>query len=180
MMDVRFVKLNKNHLPLLYEWRTSGRVSQFQMSNMHGNYEEHVAWYEKVSRDFTTEYWIIKYAGSPIGVFNLACIDHVSKNLSAGYYIGEINYLSLGGIIPPFFYNYIFFELGFSKIWGKVFFDNVNVRKIHSLHGFKELEILKDNVSRDGAYHDVVSIELSSKDWFSLTKFHKYRANFKG
>ncbi|MBU3597331.1 UDP-4-amino-4,6-dideoxy-N-acetyl-beta-L-altrosamine N-acetyltransferase [Polynucleobacter bastaniensis] len=178
MININFVELEDRHLPLLYEWRTSERVSKFQLSKMSGSFEEHIAWFKRVSLDPASEYWIIEYADRPIGLFNLAGMDQISKKLTAGFYIGAFEYLSIGALIPPFFYNYIFFDLKFNKIWGEVFWDNINVRKIHQFHGFREVGVFRDHVLKDDKFHNIVLIELLSDSWLSLKKYHKYRSNF--
>ena len=178
MLNINFVMIERKHLPLLYEWRASTRVSQFQLSDMRNSFDEHVAWFEKVIKDCATQYWIIEYANMPIGVFNLADIDQKNKKLTAGFYIGDVNYLSIGALIPPFFYNYIFFDLKFNKIWGEVFQENTNVRKIHRFHGFREVGTLEKHILKGEVYSDIVIVELLSERWLSLTKYHKYKANF--
>lgn len=178
MSTFRFVKLKRDHLDLLFRWRTSENVSRFMLTQASFDIQEHYKWFERVTKDPKFRYWVIEFNNTPIGLLNLANIDETNRHLSAGYYIGEIEYCSLGAMVTPYLYNYVFTEMKFRKIYGEVVGGNVNVLKIHAMHGFREVGTYREHLFKDGCFHDIVLIELLSEDWLQKKKFEKYVASF--
>ena len=175
----QFIKLQKGHLDLVYKWRTSEFVSRFMLTRVSGSIQDHYAWFEKVQKDESCIYWVILYRDAPIGIINLAAIDQVNLKLTAGYYIGEPEYLSLGAMVLPYLYNYVFLELKFHKIYGEVVAGNDNVLKIHLMHGYRYVGTYKDHIIVNGSFHDVIFIELLSQDWLHKKRYKQYIADFK-
>jgi UDP-4-amino-4,6-dideoxy-N-acetyl-beta-L-altrosamine N-acetyltransferase len=176
---IRFLKLKDEHLEMVMRWRVKPSVTQFMITDVVYSLENQRKWFGKVQKDTTCSYWVIIYGDIPIGLINLAEIDRTNRRCSAGYYIGENDYMNIGAMIPPYLYNYVFKEMGFHKIYGEVFSGNINILKIHSMHGFREVGIYKDHVFKNERFFDVVLIELLSKDWLSKKKYERYIAEFK-
>lgn len=65
---------------------------------------------------------IIEFAGLPVGVINLAAIDLVNRHATWGLYLGEKLNSPIGGMIPVYFYNYVFArsDLNLHKLYGIV------------------------------------------------------------
>ena len=73
------------------------------LTDISSDFDNQLQWFQKVSCDETYRYWIIVNQDIPIGVFNLVAIDSENRRCSAGYYIGELQYRSLGAMLPPYF-----------------------------------------------------------------------------
>jgi UDP-4-amino-4,6-dideoxy-N-acetyl-beta-L-altrosamine N-acetyltransferase len=93
--------------------------------------ENQQRWFANISNNVQFRYWVIYYKSVPIGVVNLAEIDPINLKWNAGYYIGDEDYKSLGEVILPYLYNYIFKNLGFRKIYGSVVSNNDRILQIH-------------------------------------------------
>jgi UDP-4-amino-4,6-dideoxy-N-acetyl-beta-L-altrosamine N-acetyltransferase len=175
---IHFRQLQESDMELVLEWRTSPRVSNSMFTEVPLSLEKQIKWFKKIAQDESVQYWIVSFNLTPIGVVNLAEIDHDNRRCTAGYYIGDINFKGLGAMIPPYLYNHIFRELGFNKIYGLVLSDNLNILKIHKYHGFKVVGVLESHTLKENSWKDVVVIELLAKNWLNLERFRRDIAIF--
>ena len=105
---IHFIKLREEHLEQVLEWRTQEDVTKFMNTDIEKDMDKQRAWFRRISNSKNDAYWVIEIKEKPIGVISLNNIDFVNKRTSWGFYIGEEKYRLYGGIIPPYFYNYIF------------------------------------------------------------------------
>ncbi len=175
---IRFVTLKQEHLEMVMQWRAKPDVSQYMITDVELDIDVQKRWFEKVSKDESYRYWIIIYQDIPIGLINLAAIDWVNLHCSAGYYIGEKEYRSIGAMIPPYIYNYIFKELKFRKICGEVINGNTKVLQMLQMHGFRIVGTYHEHIYKNGHYFDVIIIELLSELWLKQKRYKRYIADF--
>ena len=175
---VQFKKLDKSYLDLIYKWRTDEAVSKYLFTNIPNSFDRHKKWFDNIVTDSNYKYWVIIFNTIPIGIANLALIDRNNFRVSAGYYIGEKDYRSLGAIPLPYLYNYVFTVMKFKKIYGEVIAENKSIRKIHEMHGYREVGVYKDHIFKEGKFHDVVLVELLSDTWLNQKKYRNYIADF--
>ncbi len=173
-----FTKLQEDHLEMVLQWRVKPFISKYMLSDIEYNLDMQRQWFKDISDDSSYSAWIINYQSVPIGVFNLAAIDYTNRRCNGGYYIGEERYMSLGAMIPPYFYNYVFQEMNFRKIYGEVIASNLNVLKMHQMHGYREVGVYKDHIFKNDQFVDVILIELLSDDWLKQKRYQRYVANF--
>ena len=98
---LNFVKLEKEHLQLVLDWRTRQDITRYMITDIEYNMEKHIQWYEQISINKTCRYWIINYKDNPVGLVSLKKIDWEHKYCYGGYYIGEqVHRNRLGGLVP--------------------------------------------------------------------------------
>jgi len=170
---IRFAKLEEKHLELVMSWRANPEVAKHMFTDIEQDIEKQRTWFHKISLDDSYRYWVILYNEIPIGLVNLAEIDWKNRRCTAGYYIGDMSYRSLGGVIPPYLYNYVFKVLKFKKIYGEVIAENANILKIHELHGYRQVGVCKEHVLKDGHFHDVIFIELLADSWLEKKRYQR-------
>lgn len=175
---IRFIKLREQHLEQVLEWRTMEDVTQFMNTDIDKDMEKQREWFRKISNSTTDFYWVIEIKEKPVGVISLNNIDYVNKRTSWGFYIGEEKYRLYGGIIPPYFYNYIFSKFDFHKITAEVMEGNDNVLKLNLFHGYRLVGMYKDHILKNGSYRDLNLLELLKEDWLQLNKYQKYIGEF--
>lgn len=175
---LQFHRLSYEHLDLVYEWRKSDFVSKFMITTMSIEKKDHYIWFENICNNLKFKYWVIFFKNIPIGLINLAEIDYINRNLSAGYYIGDKSYRSIGAMVPPYLYNYVFGEMQFRKIYGQVVAGNDGVLKMHALHGFREVGVFKEHLFKNGTFNDLILIELLSENWLQQKKYARYTEKF--
>jgi len=175
---IRFIKLKEEHLEQVLEWRTQEDVTRFMNTDIEKDMDKQREWFRRISNSETDVYWIIEIREKPVGVISLNNIDDVNKRTSWGFYIGEEKYRLYGGIIPPYFYNYIFSTYDFHKITAEVMEGNSNVIKLNLLHGYRMVGVYKDHILKKGLFVDLNLLELLKEDWLKLKKFQKYVCEF--
>ncbi len=175
---IRFIKLKEEHLEQVLVWRTQEDVTKFMNTDIEKDMDKQREWFQRISNSETDAYWIIEIKEKPVGVISLNNIDYVNKRTSWGFYIGEEKYRLYGGIIPPYFYNYIFSKLEFHKITAEVMEGNHNVMKLNIMHGYRMVGVYKDHILKNGSYFDLNLLELQKDDWLKLNKFQKYVCEF--
>lgn len=170
---ISFKELQESDMELVLKWRISAHVSDSMFTEVEEDLAMQIKWFNKMVRDDSVRYWLVYFNQNPVGVVNLAEIDHDNKRCTAGYYIGDLSFKGLGAMIPPFLYNYVFLELGFNKIYGLVLSSNLAILRIHKLHGFRIVGILESHVQKGKDLQDVVVIELLAEKWLKSKKFSR-------
>ena len=87
----------------------------------------------------------------------------------------------IGGLIPAYFYNYMFFHRDnlLKKINGHLFSENTKVLAMHRFYGVKEVRVLKNHICKYGEMFDIIQIEMTRERWVSQReKFQHYQAFF--
>ena len=175
---LKFLKIREEHLELLLNWRTLPEVTRYMFTDVDGSIENQQKWYQNTLTDDSVRYWIISYQDQFIGTVYLTDIDCANKHCTWGYYIGEAAGRSLGGLIPPYLFNYIFHDMKFSKVLAEVMEGNENVMKLQEMFGSRLVGRYEDHIYKYGQYHDVLIYELLAKTWNSSKKYKRFVAEF--
>ena len=175
---LRFVKLKLEHLDFVLEWRSSTEISKYMLTDVEKNMQKQLQWFQQIEVREDSKHWVIYFGDIAIGLINLAQMDFLGKQCSAGYYIADLNYRGLGAEIPPFLYNYVFNIMGFEKIYGTVLASNKGVLEIHKLHGYREVDRIKHFSVKNGQPQYVIMVELLKSDWLEKKRYHDYIADF--
>ncbi|HHY74151.1 MAG TPA: UDP-4-amino-4,6-dideoxy-N-acetyl-beta-L-altrosamine N-acetyltransferase [Bacillus bacterium] len=172
---MHFVTLKEDHLELVLQWRTSEHVTRYMFTDIEYNLENQYQWFKRISNDSTCMYWVIYSKEQPMGLVSLNDIDEINHRATWAYYIGDLNYAMVGAMIGPYLYNYAFEKFNLHKLIGEVMAENLNVRKIHQMHGSREVGFYKNHVFKNGQFHDVYIYEMLAEDWEKQKgKFRKY------
>jgi len=178
---ISFRRVINDDLEMIFRWRTKPEVTRYMASDINFELEKQSCWHEEVVKKTPPEHWVILQEDRPIGLLNLAEYDEVLKQTSWGFYIGELDAWRVGGVLPIYFYNYMFFQrdLLLKKIIGHVFNLNSKVLQMHKFHGCIEVGLLKDHVKKYDKTYDITLIEMSRERWLAQQdRFGLYRANF--
>ena len=170
---LRFDHIREEDLELILSWRTHPNVTQYMYTDISNDIEGQKKWLQWISSDPACCYWLIHYQEKPIGVIGLTDIDAKNKRCSWTYYIGDETFRGIGGIIPPYLYNYIFNVLQFKKIIAEVMEGNERIMKLHQLHGYRQVGIYKEHIYKYDRYHDVTVLELLDTEWQRIGKKYK-------
>jgi hypothetical protein len=173
-----FLKLRPEHLEMVLNWRIQPHVQSAMFTEVKNNLQDQLNWYTLIQNDKTLFYWVVVLNKKPIGLVNLAKVDLVNSKCTLGFYIGELEYRSFAGLIPPYVYNHIFKTLKLKKIYGEVLSSNKSILEIHNKHGFREIGESKNHVLKGKIGHDVIFIELLAEEWLRNPRYEKYDAIF--
>lgn len=179
---IQFRKLVEADLDMVLRWRTMPEITQYMTTDIECDIDAQRIWFQTVVQIHSpTRHWIICHNHNPIGVFSLANYHCESGETSVGYYLGELNSWSLGGVVPPYFYNYMFFKRDplLKKIVGEVFCLNSKVIRMHLTHGWTVTDTLYNHVVKHGQSFDVTLLELTRENWVAQQAiFGAYLADF--
>jgi RimJ/RimL family protein N-acetyltransferase len=178
MSDLSFAVPGREHAALLLGWRSLPRVTRFMFTDvLHGQAEQE-AWLDGVRSRADYRHWLVLQGGRPIGLVNLHAIDPARQSAASGFYIGEESARPLGGFVLPYLYNHGFFDLGFLTMTAQVMAENVEVLRLHRLHGYRDEGPQPEGVVKNGTRHAVHRLTLSREAWAEQPRLHRYRAAF--
>ena len=179
---IHFRKLVEADLEMVLRWRTTSEITRYMTTDVEFDLGAQRIWYQTVVQiHIPTRHWIICHDNKPIGVFSLATYDNQNDLTSVGYYLGDLNAWSLGAIIPPYFYNYMFFQRApnLKAIIGEAFCLNSKVIQMHLMHGWTVTKTLRNHVVKHGQEYDVKLLELTRENWIGQQgRFGAYRTEF--
>jgi UDP-4-amino-4,6-dideoxy-N-acetyl-beta-L-altrosamine N-acetyltransferase len=164
------------------EWRTRPDIARWMNTPGPASAEAQRAWFARRQDDDTSEHWMVRVDGEPVGVINLAEIDRDNRRASVGYYLGRPERVPLGGLVMAYLLNDAFAreDLNLRKITGEVLGGNERVLKLHEMLGYRRVGVYRDHVGKDDGWHDVVLWELLREDWLSQARrFGRYVAAFR-
>ena len=163
---IHFERLSKDHLELVLKWRTSENITKYMSTDIDYDLEKQLSWFNSINKCETSEYFIIKYKNSPIGLNSINDICNRHKHCLGGYYIGDSRFQAkLGGIIPIFTLNYIFEVKKLNKSIANIFTENSKVIEIYKRLGYREVGVFKNHIMKKDKTFDMTFLEFLKSDW---------------
>ena len=121
-------------------------------------------WYQKASKNTNHElhFAIITNDGNHIGGSQLKEIDWRNRSAEFGIFIGEKNEWGkgYGTEATKLLIKFGFMSLNLHRIWLRVDADNLAAQKCYEKVGFIKEGIFRDEVYREGNYHDSVVMSI--------------------
>ena len=175
---LKITPILEEHLELILKWRLTTRVSKFMTTAVRNSMTSQLKWYKSCQqkiKDGTLIQGLIAWDDKPIGFVQINDIDLKNFRASWGFYIGDEKFLGVGAIIPDKIYHKAFLELGLNKLVVEVFSSNRKVLKMHKLHGYRTVGVLKEHIMHGlDVLRDITVLELFKKDWLKM----KYPGEF--
>jgi len=159
-MDIYLRALELEDNKILSKWRNDRKLTDKLGGNIFfvSTYREK-EWVEKAiendKRDLHLA--IVKRENNTfIGMVNLTSIDHVNKKAEFSIFIGDKKQMGkgYGKQATNLILQYAFNELNLNKVWLSVLKTNNKARKLYEIIGFKNDGVLRNNVYKNGSYHD--------------------------
>ncbi|WP_454626229.1 UDP-4-amino-4,6-dideoxy-N-acetyl-beta-L-altrosamine N-acetyltransferase [Bradyrhizobium cenepequi] len=156
---------------LLFRWRNSPHVAEFQYTDHVITREEHDAWLPRVLADDRRAYWIVEVDGKPVGLANLAAIDMHNRRCEWAFYIGESELVGkgVGSWIERQVLREVFLKRELNKLSCEVLDDNEAANAIHRKFGFTQEGFFRDHVVKGGRPRNIICYAMRRADY--LTKF---------
>ena len=174
MLELR--KISKSDLGMIMEWRMNPEVTKYMYTDPKLTMESQLRWFEHISMDSTSLYWIIKFDGVDIGLLSLYDIDVKNLRCSWAYYLGDqsMRGKGLGRELECNIYDYVFYKLNLEKLWCEVFAFNDKVVKIHEHFGSRREGFYRNHIIKNGEHFDVVAMAILKDEWQVLRKGFVY------
>lgn len=165
---------------MIRNWRNSSEVSKYMYTNDLVTTDQQIKWFRKIIEDPTKKYWIIKVDDKHVGVVNLYDIDKRNKRCYWAYYLADssIRGKGLGRLIELNVLKYVFENLGLNKLCCEILSFNEIVVKIHKKYGSKIEGNFRQQIYKQGKFHDIVCMGILKEDWDELkNKFEFEKIN---
>lgn len=166
-MKVEFRSIGSSDLDLIRGWRNTSSISHNMYNDHEISEEEHKKWFSSIKDRDCEKHFLVHCDGKPSAVVNIKKIDRVNKNAEWAFYIGDEN-LKGGGLailMEIMLLDMVFDEIGLHKLNSGVIAFNEKVIELHKKFGFREEGRLRDQIFRDGSYHDVILMGITSDEW---------------
>jgi UDP-4-amino-4,6-dideoxy-N-acetyl-beta-L-altrosamine N-acetyltransferase len=166
-MDMTLHLLAREDLETVRNWRNSPEVSKYMYTDAQITPEQQLAWFERISQDETKRYWLLRYGDRPIGLVNIADIDHHNKRCNWGFYFGvsDLRGLGLASKVEFNVLRYVFDHLKLNKLYCELFEWNTNVIALHSKFGFRREGFFREHIMKDGKLQNIVCMGVIARDW---------------
>jgi RimJ/RimL family protein N-acetyltransferase len=142
------------------------------------DYAAHKDWFDRSHLKTHYYHWIIQWRDIPIGLINISDYspDHGLTNW--GFYIGNDQHVGLGGMVPPYFYNWIFDNTPIEKIQAEVFEANSRVILLHENHGYLKAPCFDRTIKKNGFDKHLIYMWLDKRIWLSKNEFSTFKRDF--
>ena len=178
-MSYYFKALKEEDLELVLKWRSDPFINRYMYTEVSNDLEQHKKWFsQKVSNNPNVKHWIIEYQNQKIGCIYVEL--HKNQNWCTwGFYIGDPNSRFLGGMIPPYLYNYLFYKFSETRldsekiqiIKAEVFSANTQILKLHLMHNYVIDGIKEKYVTKGDTCFDVHFLHLTKERWEQKSNF---------
>lgn len=166
-MDVKLSLLKSDDIEMVREWRNSPEVSKYMYTDGLISVEDQKRWFDKISIDKTSKYFIIEYDDCKIGLASIYNIDEKFQSCSWAFYIGnsEIRGAGIGSKVEYNILQFVFDELKLNKLCCEVFSFNEAVIKMHEKLGFRREGYYREHILKNEKYYDIVALAILKKEW---------------
>jgi hypothetical protein len=163
-----FLPISEVDPELIRTWRNQDEIRNNMYTNHIISPEEHLAWYQKISRDPSVRYWIFSDDGiKKIGLVYLYDIDLKNRRAFWGIYMGDLRLQGkgIGSRVEFAILDYVFFDLNLNKLNCEVLAFNKPAIRFYKKFGFAEEGYFKQHIFRDNRYYDVIRLAVLKDDW---------------
>ncbi|WML46077.1 UDP-4-amino-4,6-dideoxy-N-acetyl-beta-L-altrosamine N-acetyltransferase [Neobacillus sp. PS3-40] len=165
-MNYSLRKLEGNSKDIIYNWRNMNSIRSNMYNDQPIPYETHCQWFENILQNQNELYRLFFYEENPIGLVSFKNTNSQSQTCVWGFYIGEKNSpKGSGTIMGSLALDYAFYSLNMMKVIGEVLSFNEISQQFHKKLGFVNKGLLQNNIIRNNEFIDVVSYEISKKQW---------------
>lgn len=174
--NVRIRPIRAEELELVMEWRMRPDITKYMYTDPLLTPEGQKRWFLE-QRDRTDQYsLIVEVDGIPCGVLSITDIDRKNSRCSWGIYIAvkEKRSLELMLALEWNVYDFVFYELGLSKVWGEVFSFNKAVIRMHQMCGSRIEGTLRKHILKNGEFYDVTLVGICRDEWETIQKKYPY------
>ncbi len=156
------VPLGEEHFAAVRRWRSDPQVTRYWITQDVPTDAVIRAWHER-NLAAGALVWAVLHDGDPVGYATLFDVDEVNRKAELALMIGERSAWGqgfaketlrtvLGHALMPSAQD----GLGLHKIYLSVFAENVAARRAYAACGFHEDGVLRDDMFRDGEWHDQI------------------------
>lgn len=148
--DVRLVRLSKENIEMIRNWRNDPKISQYMEYRDIITPEMQVKWFDSINNNENL-YYIIEFKGEEIGLINIKDIDDVKKSGESGVFIYSDKYLNtdISYRAHLCLFDYYFQTLGYNELHAHVLASNRRASRLSEFLGFKRIDDTNYSIHRE-------------------------------
>lgn len=164
---VQLIELDESHLPAVQRWRSDPEVTRYWITRDIPTIVELTDWLHLNRLSGSVTLAILDEHDAPIGYTDVFSIDREHRRCEIALMIGERGSWGRGYAREALtaLLQYLFASLegggqGMHKVTLAVFAENLAARRVYQACGFREDGVLRDDMYRDGEWHDQVLMSI--------------------
>ncbi|GEL78481.1 UDP-4-amino-4,6-dideoxy-N-acetyl-beta-L-altrosamine N-acetyltransferase [Tenuibacillus multivorans] len=158
--------LSEPYLEKVLEWRNSEPIRSVMYSDHLITWDDHYAWYQRISTDDTSIVRLLFYNEKPVGLVNFSNIDRKNCRCFWGFYIGEANAPKKSGTVMGLLaLDMMFEDKNLNKICAEVIESNPKSLHYHKKLGFEEEGLFKKHILKNNQWMDITRLALFREQW---------------
>jgi RimJ/RimL family protein N-acetyltransferase len=176
-MKISFREVEIHDARMTLDWRTSERVTRYMITDVEYSMEKQEKWIMESYAKENFYHWVISYGSKPVGMIGISDFCRELNRTLWGYYLGDEKYAGIGGLIPPFLYNWLFLKVGLKNIFTEVFYNNAKAIDLYLGYGHKFMPVRDRVIHKNGREILLIGLSLDSRDW-DTEKYKDSMADF--
>lgn len=149
------------------DWFADTEVTRYLARAFPPSLEEERAFFKRIAEADDTVWWVIEAEGRAIGASGIHQIDWISGNAVTGTVIGDKTAWrkGYGSEAMALRTAYAFRQLNLHKLRSSAFLENEPSRRALQKAGYREVGVHREDIWRDGKWHDHWLCEILRSDW---------------
>lgn len=155
---VNFINLNNEESEMVRNWRNNENIRRWMFSDHIISQEEHIRFIEGLKKNSKNFYWVVKNKeGEYLGVVSLNRVDFKNKNAYLGIYVSpDCQQVGTGHVLITCLKKITLDIARLHTLKLEVIETNARAIDFYKKSGFTEEGRLKEFISKDGRWLDVV------------------------
>ncbi len=167
---IRLVPLGPEHFDAVLRWRSDPEITRYWITQDVPTEAMIREWYER-NRAEAALVWAISFQDEPVGYVTLFDVDPVNRKAELALMIGERSAWGQGfaketlrTLLRHALTRAVSGGLGLNKVYLAVFAENIAARRAYAACGFREDGTLREDMCRDGAWHDQILMSVLARE----------------
>ena len=167
MSEMIFRSVHEDDLQRIMNWRMRPDITKYMNSDPKLTIEGQYRWFDKISKDKDSFYWVVEVDGKACGVASLVNWDKDNSIIHTGAYIAEEDCRSLKNILDMNMnlFAYAIEVLHINKVSVEILNHNTGQLKWILRFGAKKEGVLRQSIKKNGMYYDVHLFSILTSEW---------------
>lgn len=158
--------VQSSDLPVLFQWHNADHVRAAAFSDNIIAPDQSRRWFDALVNDRRCRHAIFERSQVPLGLLTFHTIDPRHNTAHWGFFLGSPDCSKGTGTVLTFLgLDYGFSELRLRKITAEVLASNAKSIKLHQKLGFANEGLFREQIQKNGTFHDVLVFALFARDW---------------
>jgi RimJ/RimL family protein N-acetyltransferase len=154
-----------------HRWLNDREITQYftTLGALPLPYEKLLQWYQNLNSEREIHFSVFTNSDQHIGGAQLKSIDWKNRSAEFGLFIGEKSFWGKGycQAITRLLVSYGFETLNLHRLWLRVDAQNKAAFHCYEKCGFRKEGLFRNEVFRQGIYHDSIVMSILAAEWFN-------------